>query len=74
MAVKIVRVEHHAIWKQDPKLLIAVADFGDGTEHKIPLPAHFLSDDDRTTLEIEAARGMESLAAALLEYAGRTQK
>jgi hypothetical protein len=74
MAVKILSVAYHAIWKQEPKFLIAVADFGDGEEVEIPLPAHFLSDDDQTTLENEAAQGMENLAKALLEYARRRKK
>ncbi len=69
-AVKIIGVEWH---KQEPKLLVAIADYGDGKQQKIPLPPHFLT-DDMTAFEMEAARGMESLAEALLEYAGRIRK
>jgi hypothetical protein len=71
MAVKIIGVEWH---KREPKLLLAIVDFGDGIEREIPLPAHFVSEDDGATLVIEAARGMESLAEALLEYAGRIRE
>jgi hypothetical protein len=63
MAVKITGIEWH---KRDPKLLVAIADFGDGREYKIPLPTHF-SPEDRTKLVVEAARSMESLAEALVE-------
>jgi hypothetical protein len=71
MAVKILRVKFRGKWKQEPDLMIAVADFGDGKEREIPLPAHFLPDDDYATRDAQAAQGMENLAKALLEYADR---
>ena len=74
MAIKILRVNFRARWKQEVQLMIAVADFGDGIERDIPLPAHFLPDDDHATRDAQAAQGMESLAAALLQSADQIRR
>ena len=73
MSARIVRVKYRAVWKQEPKLMVAIADYGQAHEVEIPLPAHFLEDDDQPTRAAEAVRGMESLAAALLDYARQTR-
>jgi hypothetical protein len=71
MTIKILRVKYRAVWKQEAHLMVAVADFGHGQEIEIPIPAHFLPDDDPATIETESAKGMESLAEALLDFARR---
>ncbi len=71
MSVKILRVKFRAVFKEEPKLMMAVADYGHGSEVEIPLPCHFLGSDDRATIDAEIAQGMESLAKALLAYVHR---
>jgi len=51
----------------------AVVDYG-GFDVKIPLPARYLIDDDVETQTREFIEAMESLAVALLLFAGQTRK
>jgi hypothetical protein len=48
-------------------------DYG-AFEVQIPLPAHYLQDDDFQTQRRQSVEAMESLAEALLRYADRIRK
>ena len=53
---------------------IAVVDYGQGVEVNIPLPAQCLATDDVEVQQRLSLEAMESLAEALLEFAGGLRK
>lgn len=73
MPVSILRTRHESIWKNEPQLIVAEADYGFGHTVDIPLPQHYFDDDFPRYAEI-AAEGLESLARALLAHAEALRK
>lgn len=69
MPVTIKQISYGNPWKRGPQVMVAVADFGDGNMVEIPIPCRVNSNYDFSDVEKEVAKGMETLANALLSYA-----
>ncbi len=52
----------------------AIVDYGGGRAVTIPLPAHYLLQDEPAEQRCRSVEAMESLARALLHFADHTRK